>query len=180
MLDGQVRGIEDFIAIEIRDRHLGRRDEEEVALLDPKGVLLKLRKLAGSRHRGTIYELRRHDFGVAVLADMQIHHEVDERALEPRSGSLQEDEARPGDLDRALEVDDAEPLGHFVVRPHLEAVRFAALDAPGADRHVAGGIFPFRHQGVRRVGDFEKQRVEPGSDRRNSLLQGLDLIPQEA
>ena len=180
MLDGQIGAVEHLVAVEIGDGHFGRRDEEEVALLDAEGVLLELRKLAGGGHGGAVDQLRREDLDVSVLANVQVHHEVEQRALEPGAGRLQKDKARTCHLHGALEINDAEPLGDFVMRPHCEGRWFATLDAPGAHGHVAGGVFPFRHRVVGRVGDFEKQRVEPGSDRRNSLLQGLDLIPQEA
>src|SRR5205807_8851273 len=140
----------------------------------------ELRELSGAGHRGAVDQLRREDLGVPVLANVQVHHEIEKRAFEPGAGALQKDKARPGDLDGALEIDDAQALGDFIMWPHLEGRWFAPLDPPGTDGHVAAGIFPFRNRVVRRVGDLEQQGTQPGVDGRNLLFERLDLIAHAA
>ena len=115
-----------------------------------------------------------------MLANVQVHHEIEKRAFEPGAGALQKDKARPGDLDGALEIDDAQALGDFIMWPHLEGRWFAPLDPPGTDGHVAAGIFPFRNRVVRRVGDLEQQGTQSGVDGRNLLFERLDLIAHAA
>ena len=60
---------------------------------------------------------------VAVLARVQVEHEVDQRAREPRAGAAQHREPRAGDLRAALEVDDAERRPEIPVRLRLEVER---------------------------------------------------------
>src|SRR6202521_5647572 len=109
VLDGEIGCVEHFVAVEICHGHLGGRYQEEIALLDAKGVLLELRKLAGAGHRSSIDQLRRQDLRIRVLANGQVDQKVDQRARERCSSTLQENETRAGDLDRTLEIDDAEP-----------------------------------------------------------------------
>ena len=75
----------DLLAHEIGDRHFRRRNEMEVALaLDGEQVLLELRQLPGSEQRGGLHEIRHVHFGVAMLARMQVEHELAKRAVQPR------------------------------------------------------------------------------------------------
>ena len=57
----------------------------------------------------------RQDFGVAVLAGVEVEHEVGEGALEAGSLAVVDDEAGAGDLGGALEVEDAEALAELPV-----------------------------------------------------------------
>ena len=86
---------------------------------------------------------RRLDFAVAVLARVQIEHEVDERAREPRAGAAQHGEPRAGDLGGALEVDDAERRPEIPVRLRLEVERARLAVAPHFD--VVRGALADRH-----------------------------------
>ena len=77
--------VEDLVAIEIRDRNFGGRNEEEVVVRDAVRVVLELRQLAGAGHRRAIHEQRRPHFLVAVLARVHVEEEVQQRADEPRA-----------------------------------------------------------------------------------------------
>ena len=64
-------------------------------------VVLELRQLAGAaQRRRRVRPARRPHLGVAVLAGVQVEHEVDERARQPRRRAAQDGEARAGDLAR--------------------------------------------------------------------------------
>jgi hypothetical protein len=71
-------------------------------------VFGELGQLAGAEERLRVDHVGRQDFGVAVLAGVQVEHEVGEGAFEARSLAEVDDEARAGDLGGALEVEDAE------------------------------------------------------------------------
>ena len=102
--------VDDLLADEIGQRHLGggnEPDDRTAPLLNllclhhvclqrravPKLIISKLRQLRGAEHGVVTHEQRRIDFGVAVLARMQIEHELGERPFEPRQRPLQHDEA---------------------------------------------------------------------------------------
>ena len=68
-----------------------------------------------------------------MLARVQIEHEIDERAREPRTGAEQQREARAGDLRRALEVEDAECRPEVPVCSRGEVERRRIADATHLD-----------------------------------------------
>ena len=69
------------------------------------------------------------DFGVAVLAGVEVEHEVGEGALEAGSGAVVDDEAGAGDFCGAVEVEDAEGLADLPVGLGGEVE--GGLGAPG-------------------------------------------------
>ena len=113
-LDGRLWGdlrelhaVEDVVAVEVGDGHLGGGDQPEVVGVRVVEVLGELRELAGAGHgRGVDHEGREH-LGVALLLAVDVEHVLDERALE--LGALSEDdgEAGAGELHAAREVEDA-------------------------------------------------------------------------
>ena len=56
-------------------------------------IFSKLRQLRSAEHGVVAHEQWRVDLGIAVLARMQVEHELGERAFETRQRSLQDDEA---------------------------------------------------------------------------------------
>src|SRR5262249_37088883 len=105
----QLAAVEDFVAVEIGQRHFRRRHEIQIPIAgDLEEVRLELRQIAGAGQRGGVDEKRRLDLAIAVLARVQIEHEVDERARQPRARAAQHGKARRCDLDRALEIENAE------------------------------------------------------------------------
>src|SRR3954470_21047683 len=70
-------GVEDLVAIEIRDRHLGGGNEEEILALHRVGIVLELRELTGTRHRGAIHNDGRPHLLVPMLAGVRVDEEVD-------------------------------------------------------------------------------------------------------
>ena len=109
-LDGQILGLENVVAVEVRDRHLGRRNQPEIVDLAMVEILGKLRKLAGSGHRrGIDYERRKH-FGVALLLAMHIQHVLDQRTLKLGALAKENRETRTRELHAARKVEDAQLL----------------------------------------------------------------------
>src|SRR5260370_37888071 len=65
--------------------HFGRRYEEEAVGRRLVGVRLELGDLAGALHDRAGHDERRPHFAVAVLAGVEVEHEADERADQPRA-----------------------------------------------------------------------------------------------
>ena len=80
----QARRIQNFVAIKIRHRHLGRRNQPKIflAVRYTKRILREFRKLACPIHRFGIHQVRWKHFGVSVLSGVQIEHEVGEGPLQ--------------------------------------------------------------------------------------------------
>ena len=93
-----------------------------------------------------------------MLACVQIEHEIDERAREPRTRAEQQREAGARDLRRTLEVDDAECRPEVPVRSRGEVERGRIADA--TDFEVLGRVRANGHRCVRQVRHRE-QDVRP-------------------
>ena len=118
-------------------------------------VIGKLGQLPGPKdcfgldHKGCVL------FSVALL-DMQIEHEGDQRSLEACPGTVEHVEARAGDFDAALEIDDTQsgakfPMGLGFEIEFRDFARgfqnyiFALVDTVG--RFIAGQVGYPRHHG---------------------------------
>jgi hypothetical protein len=93
--------------------------------------------------------------GVTVLAGVQVEHEVDERARQPRALAHQHGEPRAGDLRAALEVEDAQLGPEVPVRLRLEVERGGIAHAPHFA--VVVGAPADRHARMRDVGNEQQQ-----------------------
>ena len=72
--------VDDLAAVQVRERHLCGRHEVEVPVAgDFEQVRFELRQVARAGERRRVHEERGLDFTVAVLARVQVEHEVDER-----------------------------------------------------------------------------------------------------
>ena len=150
--------VEDLLSIEVRDRHLGGRDEPEVLLGVAVEIVAELGQVAGADQALAPDHIGRVDLDVAVLGRMQIQHIGDERALQARAPALQNVEARAGHLDAALEVDDVVPGPEVPVRLRLEGV--GSLLALLAHDSVFGLVLADRHRRVGEVGQLQELRFE--------------------
>ena len=130
---------------------------------DLEQILLELRQVARAGQRRGVHQERRLDFGVAVLARVEIEHEVDERAGEPRAGAHQHGEARAGHAGGALEIQDAERGAEFPVRLRFEVER-RRLPVLTHDLIVLGALAD-RHAGVGHVGQAQQQLLALRFDR---------------
>ena len=177
----QVATVENLVPVQVRQRHLAGRDEIQVPLVaDLEQVFLELRELPGADQRLRVGEERRLHLDVAVLAGVQLQHEVDERARQSGAGAHQDREPRTGQLGAAFEVDDAEGGSQIPVRlgleledgwvgvpPHLDIVRLTCTHRHALVRQVGQ-----RHQdGATRLFD-RLQPAFPRRDRGRVLLTG--------
>ena len=73
-------------------------------------VFGELGELSGAEERLGVDHVGREDFGVAVLAGVEVEHEVGEGALESRALPIMHNKTGAGDFCGAFEVEDAEAL----------------------------------------------------------------------
>src|SRR5438045_3883664 len=81
----QFRRRQNFFSMKICDRHFRRRREKHLLVFQPVHVLFKLRQLRRADHAFAPNQKRRTHFQIAVLARVEIEHELDERPLESRA-----------------------------------------------------------------------------------------------
>ena len=172
----QPRAVEHLVAVQVRDRNLGRRDQEEVVAVDLVGVVLELRQLTRAGHAGAVHEHRRPHFLVAVLAGVKVDEEVHDRAHEPRALAAVDDEARAAHLRRPLQIDDPEIGGDVPVRAH--ALRRARL-APAPDDDVLL-LATLRHVRAGHVRDLEQRPLQLALDADALGLDRRDLVAEHA
>ena len=80
VLQRQLVAVENFVAMEIRQRHFRRRDEEQIPLAgDLEEIRLELRQLASCLERRAIHEKRRRHLEISMLPRMKVEHEVGQR-----------------------------------------------------------------------------------------------------
>src|SRR3546814_2668274 len=72
-------------------------------------VVLELRQLPGAAHRVGVDQQRHVGFLVAVLADMQVEHELRQRAVQARELAAQHGEARAGQLRPGVRSEEHTP-----------------------------------------------------------------------
>src|SRR4029079_16714288 len=108
--DRQLIGAQDFLAMEVRYRHLrGRRKIQLVAFAAVK-LLLEFRQLRRPLQRLGPHEKGPRNLGVTVLARLQIEQEIDQRPLQPRPRAGETRERRARDLRRPLKIEQPELL----------------------------------------------------------------------
>jgi len=70
----------------VRQRHFGGRHQVEIPVAgDLEEIGFELRQVAGAGQRGRVGQERRLDLRVAVLLRVEVEHEVDQRARQPRA-----------------------------------------------------------------------------------------------
>ena len=120
----QVVDGEGLAGVQVRQRHLGRRDEEQLAVRDAglEQVGLELRQLPGAGHRLPVHQRRHRELGVAVLLG-EVEEVAGQRALQLRALPAQHREPGARQLRRAREVEDPELLAEVDVVARGEVER---------------------------------------------------------
>jgi hypothetical protein len=172
----QVGGVEHLVPVQVRDRHLGGRDEEQVVAAHRVRVVLELRELPRAGHRRPRDERRRPHLLVAVLGDVRVDEVVEERAHEPGAAPAVHGEPRAADLRGALEVEHAEPRADVPVRRRgAGGARLAPRAHHGVALLAAGG-----HVGERDVRQAEEDVVQPPLRGRQARVERGDLVAEGA
>ena len=114
-------------------------------------------------------------FFAVALADVQVEHPGDQGALQARAGPAEHVEARAGDLDALLEVEDAQLGAQVPVGQGSEVEFFGRPHRPDAPRFRAR-LCPSGTSGSGQVGQGG-DLARPGSlHLADLLIQGGDLI----
>src|SRR5262249_33333612 len=104
VLPGKIGSTQDFIAMEVRQLNFSRRRKKDLVLLQTVHVRFKLRELRSAEHAITPNQKRRTDFGVTMLARMQIDHEIDQRAFQSRASPGETNKTTAAQFRRPLQV----------------------------------------------------------------------------
>src|SRR4029077_4090204 len=84
-LPGKIVNAQNFIAMEICQLNFPSRRKKNLVFLQTIHVRFKLWELRCAHHAIAPDQKRRADFDVIMLPCMQIDHEINERALQPRA-----------------------------------------------------------------------------------------------
>ncbi len=146
------------------------------AVRHAKEVGGEFRQLSGAVHGLGIHQVRRQNLGVAVLAGVQVEHEVGQRPLQPRSQVPVHREACAGKLGGAFEIEHAQRFAQFPVRlgSEIELRR----RAPAPDFDIIFGRLSHGHAFVRQVGDAGENVLQTGFELCRRFLALLNLFPQ--
>ena len=158
----QARSVQHFVAVKVGDRNFGGRNQPQIffAVGHAEEVGSKFRQLSGAIHGLGIHQVRRQHLGVAVLAGVQIEHEIGQRPLQPRSQVPVHREARAGKLGGAFEIEHAQRFTQFPVRfgREIELRR----RAPAPDFNIIFGRLSHGHAFVGQIGDAGENVLQAG------------------
>ena len=111
--------VDNFIAMEIRQRYFRRRCQVVRQTFQFKHVFRELRQLTGADHAVFIDDVRRNDFDKTEFLRVHIQHEIVHRAFQLRACAEVVMEARARDFRRGFRIQNAQtradvPMGfHF-------------------------------------------------------------------
>jgi hypothetical protein len=172
-LERQLLQRNDLLAHEVRDRHLGCRDEVQVAVLDLEQVAAELGEAGDTVGAGPAHHVGDIDLGVAVLPRVHVEHELRQRAVQARDAAFHHREARAGELGGRLEIQAERRTDvDVVLRRKIElarrspAARFDVLRRGAADRHAL----------MRDIGNQRHELAQLRLQRLVLALQRLELL----
>ena len=169
--------LDNHIAHDVRHRHFGGRDQVIILLpFQGEQIGLELRQLARAHQTGGIDEVGDVGFGIAMLARVQVEHELDQRAVQARQRSGHQRKPGAGDLAGRFEIEHPERFAEVGVVLGVE-IKLSRL-APAADFDVAALVFAVRHAVVRQVGETESDLDDPRLDRGQLRLGRLQLVTE--
>ncbi|MNN05903.1 hypothetical protein D3C81_1186780 [compost metagenome] len=156
-LQRQLLGVEDLPGDDVGQRHLGGRDQVQIGIVlatDLEQVFLEFRQLAGALQRRSLDQIRRVGLFIAVLAGVQVDHELRQGAVQTGNRPAHQGETGAGQARGGLEVQPAMLLaeGHMILNGEIERLR----SAPAAHLDVVVLILAHRHGLVRQVGDVQQ------------------------
>ena len=159
----QVRGLQHLPGHRVRQRHFSGRNEVQrialtllTALFGGKEVFFKLRQLPGAAHRVGRDDIGRVALGVAVLAGVDVQHELRNGAVQMRDLPLHETETCAGKFRGRIKV-HPEGSAHIDVVLDREVKR--AGRSPAALLHIVAFIAPRRNGFVRQIGDTHEELI---------------------
>src|SRR5215213_7532440 len=110
--------------MDVRQRYFRGWNEKQIPITaDPEKLCLEFWQLARRLQRFAVDEKRRDHLEVAVLACVQIEHQIDERSREPRARTEQQREPGARHLRRAFEVKNSKRRTQVPMRERFEIER---------------------------------------------------------
>ena len=153
-LDGQLVLGEYLVAEQVGHRHLGGGDEVEIVHLAVVHLALLVWQLARAV-AGSLIDHRRRLYLLVAGLDSLVEEEVDQRPLQASALAGVDGEARAGDLDTEVEIDEVVFLGELPVRQR--SLGDGAHAATLLLHHIVGGVQALGHLGIGNIGDVEQQ-----------------------
>ncbi len=172
-LDGELIGVERFVAIEASELDLGCRRQPKVRAFEVKHVGCKFGQLAHAGESRGVYDERRENFGVAVCG-VRVEKERGKGAFETRAEAAIDREPRAAHFRGALEIEDPGALGDFPMRARLE-IKFWR-SAPAAHFDVRRGGVSDGDGTVRAVGHGQHEVGELRVQFGDALVGQLDFL----
>ncbi len=108
ILQWQLIRIQNFVTMQIGDRHLCCRHEKQIVFRIVIHRVAELRQMRRTERRFLLHKIRRQHFGVTVFARMHVNEPIDERALQTRAPTFQHVTARAVNLDATLKVHETQ------------------------------------------------------------------------
>ena len=185
---GSLRGVQDALAHGVGQRDLAGGDEvlllggsvsllAVAAAVDPEHVLLELGQLTRALQDLAVDDVGRVALGVAVLARVQVQHELRQRPVQPRHRPAQEGKARTCQQRAGIEV---QPQRRAEIDMVLDMEVECPRDTPASHLDVAALVGAHRHAVVRQVGQTHHHGRQLGLDRLQALGRGLELVADAA
>ncbi|MNG94387.1 hypothetical protein D3C79_533980 [compost metagenome] len=176
-LERQLLGIEDLARDQVGQRHFGSRDQVEVGLAfaaDLEQVFLELRQLAGALQGRGLHQVRGVVLLVAVLAGVQVDHELRQGAVQAGDRAAQHGKACARQLGGGFEVQATADFakGDVVLDFKIEGLR----RAPTTHFDVVVFAGTDRHAGVRQVGDGQQDAIQLGLNGVQLSLAGSQFV----
>ena len=171
----QQAGIEDLVAVEVREGRLGGGNEEVVLFGVLVQVLPELRQVARGHER-----LLREHVGQVVLLEaggyVPVDHPLGQCSVEARRRPAQDEEARTRHLHPAREVDPVERFPHLPVWARLEVE--LAEHPRRVDNHVLALVGPVRRSWIEDVGNLVERVLQRRFRLPELLLKTVQPVPQ--
>ena len=163
-LDGQLVFGQHGVAHQVGQRHFSRGDQVQrrmvghwlgvlPAFVGCEQIALELGQLARALERFGVDDIGHIALGVAMLASLQVEHELRQRPVQARDLVLHDRETRTGDLRASVEVQPQRRAHvHMVLHLEVELARPFAIGTPCAHLDVGRLVGPHRDTLVRQVG----------------------------
>ena len=172
MTDGQLRAVENHLAVHVGHGYLCRGNEEGV-LVHLVGVVLKLGQLAGAGHGGAGHHVGGIDLVIAVF-HVGVEVKVDDGTLQPRAQPTVEGKARAGHLGGGVKIQNAKIGADVPMR--LRRPAELTRRAPAALFDVVVIVLAQRHALVGEVGQGHQESVHRGFQLGDVRIEGGDLV----
>ncbi len=139
-------------------------------------IRLELWQLTGTQQRASVDQIGNVELGIAVLARVQVEHELRQRAMQSRDTAARHGEARAGNLRRGFEIEAAKLLAELdvVLRREVERARRAMF----TDLDIGGFIAPVGHGGMQSVREAQLPGIELLLNLGDGRIAGRELTGQ--